>query len=272
MTPEEFARRIIFGERLEDKLTTANITDFSTYDGGDIPIFPRREKKISFSQDRARFPKSHLFHLPEKRAMALHFFANHELLAIEMMASFLLKFPTKNENDKKLKRGILSALSDEQKHLTLYLQRMKELGVDFGDYPLNDFFWKQMIKIKRPEEFLAVMALTLESANLDFSAFYKNIFMEVEDFKSSEIMDVIFEDEISHVKLGIHWLNKARGERELFEYYQLNLPQNISPSRAIGIGYLRVNREKAGFDSNFIAKLENYKDPSPFLNRKSNVH
>jgi hypothetical protein len=45
----------------------------------------------------------------------------------------------------------------------------------------------------------------------------------------------------------------------------------MSPSRAQGIGYQRWTREKVGFDKIFIEKIESYKDPAPFLNRKVNV-
>jgi uncharacterized ferritin-like protein (DUF455 family) len=271
MKPEIFAQQILFGEKLDDKIINPLIGDFDFYPGGSLPDSPFREKKITFSEKRAKFPKAHLFHLPEKRGMALHYFANHELLAIEMMAAFLVKFPTKDESDKKLKRGILNALFDEQKHLALYLERMNELGIGFGDFPLNDFFWKQMLKINNPEQFLGVMSLTFESANLDFSLFYKKVFFNVEDFKSAELMDIIFEDEVSHVKLGHFWLNKWRMDKDMFDYYQSILPKDFTPSRAIGIGYQRWTREKVGFDKTFIEKLENYKDTAPFLNRKINV-
>lgn len=271
MTPEKFAHQILFGDKLEDKLLSIRVDDFSTYEGNLIPGLPAREKKISFSPEKIKFPKYNLFHLKEKRGMAIHYFANHELLAIEMMAAFLLKFPTRNENDKKLKRGILSTLSDEQRHLNLYIARMNELGVEFGSYPLNDFFWKQMLKINRMEEFLAVMSLTFESANLDFALFYKKVFTDVEDHKSAAIMEEVFVDEINHVKLGLHWLNKWKMDRDLFEYYQSILPQNMTPSRARGIAYNRASREEAGFEKTFLEKLENYRDPEPFLNRNPNV-
>jgi len=271
MTPEELAYQILFGEKLEDKLRPPIIGEFTSYKGNFLPDVPARENKISFSQKKIKFPKQHLFHMPEKRGMALHYFANHELLAVEMMAAYLWKFPTLNEDDKRIKRGIISTLEDEQRHLKLYLARMEEIGIEFGSFPLNDFFWKQMVKIKNPEQFFAVMSLTLESANLDFALFYKKIFSEVEDFKSADLMNVIFEDEIIHVKLGFYWLNKWKMDRELFEYYQMILPENISPSRARGIGYQRATRQRVGFENSFLEKLENYQDSLSLLNRKLNV-
>ena len=105
------------------------------------PLTPGREKRIDFSSKQLKFPKVSSFLESEKRSMALHFFANHELLAIEMMAAFILVYPD-DEKTMKLKKGVLASLRDEQKHLTLYIDRMKELSGVTCDFPKQ--FWQQM--------------------------------------------------------------------------------------------------------------------------------
>jgi len=67
--------------------------------------------------------------------------------AIEMMAAAILIYPHSTEEDVRFKKGIVTALKDEQKHLSLYIKRMNELGYEFGDFPLNDFFWRQLEKV-----------------------------------------------------------------------------------------------------------------------------
>ena len=52
----------------------------------------------------------------------LHFFANHELLATELMALVLLKFP---DAPAAFRKGVLETLKDEQEHTRLYIERMK---------------------------------------------------------------------------------------------------------------------------------------------------
>lgn len=268
MTPEDFARNILTSKKLEEKIKPFNGINFSIGPSENIPDFPSREEKLKFSNKKIKFPKASQFHLKEKRAMALHYFANHELLAIEMMAAFLLKFPTRNFQDIKIKSGILSALGDEQKHLRLYINRMTDLGISFGDYPLNDFFWKQMDSIDCMEKFLAVMSLTFEAANLDFCLFYEQIFTEVDDMTSANIMRIIFEDEITHVKLGINWLNKWKKDQNLFDYYKSLLPENLSPTRSKGINFNPSLREKIGFDLDFVEKIEKYREENRIFNRR----
>jgi uncharacterized ferritin-like protein (DUF455 family) len=142
--------------------------------------------------------------------MSIQIFANHELLAIEMMAAALLVYPHKTDEDIRFKKGIVVALKDEQKHLALYVQRLNELGFEFGDFSLNDFFWRQMEKLPTAAHYTAVMALTFEAANLDFAQYYADVFRNFGDDRTAGILDQVLEDEISHVSFGTHWMKKWR--------------------------------------------------------------
>jgi uncharacterized ferritin-like protein (DUF455 family) len=207
--------------------------------------------------------------LEEKRGLALHFFANHELLAIEMMAAALLIYPDTNKERIQFKKGLVKTIQDEQKHLKMYLARMNEFKIELGDFPLNDFFWRSMDKLKTPSHFFSAMALTFESANLDFAQHYEKNFREVEDFKTADIMRVVLEDEISHVALGAYWLNQWRGNMDLWNYYKTHLPGVMTPARAKGIHFDKSMRMKAGLDLEFISKLDEFRDDFKATNREN---
>src|SRR5690606_11456242 len=113
------------------------------------------------------------------------------------------------------------------------LHRMGDFGVEFGDYPLNDYFWRQTPTLKTPERFYALMALTFESANLDFASQYADVFSEIGDEKSAHTMNIVLEDEIAHVARGARWLERA-GAKDLWLFYLENLPPLLSPNRAKG--------------------------------------
>src|SRR5262249_16518514 len=149
----------------------------------------------------------------------------------------ILIYPHETEDHIRFKKGILTALKDEQKHLQLYIGRMNELGYEFGDFPLNDFFWRQMEKLKTPEQYSAVMALTLEAANLDFAQHYSKLFREMGDEKTANILDIVLEDEITHVAFGAHWMKRWKGDRSLWDYFRECLPWPMTPARAKGIGF-----------------------------------
>ena len=233
----------------------------------ELPSLPGRCEQISFSEKQIRFPRGH-FHEKEKIAIALSSFANHELMAIEMMAAALLMFPHDTAELLSMKKGIINTIKDEQKHFSLYNNRLKEFGYEFGHFPISNFFWSYMKKIGTPASFFSFMALTIENANLDFSHYYEKIFREIGDFKTADIMKVVYEDEISHVALGGHYLGKWKEDKSLWEYYKETLPWPITPARAKGKQFVAEARKKAKLDEDFIQQLESYQDEFPITKRK----
>jgi uncharacterized ferritin-like protein (DUF455 family) len=254
----DICRSILEGPNLENKLLDLTKIDFDEFKSYSIPALPGRSERLQMSDKRTKFPKS--FEHADARAKALHFFANHELLAIEMMAAALLYFPHKNEDDIKFKKGIIQTLKEEQKHFKLYIYRMKEFGLEFGDLPLNHFFWRQMHSLKSPEEYLAMMSLTFEMANLDFMMIYKEAFLKVEDTKTAAILDIVLDDEISHVAFGVNYLNRKKQTRDLWSYYESLLPMPLTPVRSKGQMLNKEARLKTGIDQDFLNQAENYSD------------
>lgn len=265
---KDYAKTLLFGSTLEDKLLPPENIVFEEFTEIEIPSVPGRIPRLSFSEKKIKFPKAEAFVNDEKKAMALHFFANHELLAIEMMAASLLKFPHTNLQDEKFKRGILTTIQDEQRHFKMYLNRMKDFGLEFGDLPLNDFFWKQMPLLKTKEQYLALMSLTFEMANLDFMKYYQEIYQGVGDIKSAEILKIIGEEEISHVAFGVTHLNWTRGDQPLWDYYLSLLPEKMSAARSKGPILNLEAREKTGIDDEFLNSAKNYTDNFPVTERK----
>jgi uncharacterized ferritin-like protein (DUF455 family) len=266
MNLQSAAEQILFGENLDDKLI--DLSEFdpkSEIKASHRQIIPGRSEAIKFSTEQVKFPRAGSFHLKEKRALALHFFANHELLAIEMMAAALIMFPEVSES---FRKNLISTIKDEQKHFLLYRKRMNQLGVDFGDYPLNDFFWRQFASIKTPEEFYALVALTFESANLDFAIFYRDIFKEIEDKECEQIMSIVLEDEIKHVARGRSFLESKVKPLDLWEYYTSLLPEKITPARSKGIKFFDEPRLKAGLSEDFINQQKDYRDQFRVTSRK----
>lgn len=264
----QFAETILMGEALSDKYYEAPIS-WTEWKEFTLPKLPGRSKQISFSSEKHAFPKATRLNEADKKAMALHSFANHELLAIEMMAAALLIYPHHNEENVRFKKGILTALKDEQKHLGLYIGRLNELGYEFGDFPLNDFFWRQMDNLKTPAQYTSMMALTFEAANLDFAQYYAAVFRSFGDTKTADIMDIVLEDEISHVAFGAHWLKRWRGDKKLWDYYLNSLPGPITPSRSKGINFDSKVHAKAMGDDEFITSLINYDDSFQITKRSS---
>ena len=268
MTVNEYCLFILLSEKLSDKLTPPpkdiiDIPNFSIV----LPDKPNRENKILFSDKKSKIPR--LEHLNQKtnRALAIHHFANHELMALEIFAWALLKF---QNIDPLFRRDLFKTLKEEQKHLSLYINRIHELGMEFGDKPLNFIFWKFTPLMITFDNFSSIMSLSLEGANLDFATLYSKIFEINGDTESARIMDIIYKDELSHVKRGVRVLQKNKNPEESdWEHYSQNLVFPFTPRRAKGYFYFPETRKKVGFSDEFIQNLAEYKDE--FSNRKKEV-
>lgn len=276
MKLSKYLQNILHSEDLKDKITPyEELVDEYDWDnllkGQAVPLAPSRSVKIKFSEKQFKFPKKNSLVDPINVARALHFFANHELLAIELMAHAILKYDSRDIGDDislKVKKGILATLGDEQKHFNLYLDRMQELGLDFGDLPVNDYFWRQISNVKNYSEYFSTMALTFEAANLDFSGYYSKLFELNGDTVTSSIVKTVYEDELSHVGLGGHWLNVWRSDKTLWQYYMHSLPWPITPARSKGIHFNKRHRISAGLPEEFVNELISFKDDFKVTQRK----
>ncbi len=261
MEIKEFAERIVFGKSIEDKLLSFNgqLIEANYSPLSDIPAEPGREQhwRPNFiRQGKFDFPKVGQLVHNEYRAKALHFFANHELEAIELMALMLLRFP---DAPKTYRKSLLAIIKEEQTHLNLYISRMRDLGVNFGDYPLSGFFWKELAKARDLKEFTVLMSLTLEQANLDHCLYYEKIFRQVGDSVTADIMQRVFKDEVGHVRHGLNWFNQWRDQNlSQWQAFTTMLPASSNPARAKGKIFCRSIRESLGFDADFIENLETY--------------
>jgi len=231
-------------------------------------IVPGRPPSLQFATARVKFPKDAEFSHSLKRAQALHFFANHELLAVEIMCLMILKLKWDTPELEHVKRTIWTTLQDEQRHLHMYQRRLVELGFTFGDFPVNDFFWRSFLKVEKLEDYMSLMSLTFETANLDFAAFYSSLFEKNGDFASAQLMQKIYLDELHHVGVGIKYFETTYPTQSLWESYKKYQPYPITPARSKGIHYQRHHRSLAGFSTQFIEQLEDFTDNFRITDRK----
>ncbi|MCB1206410.1 MAG: DUF455 family protein [Verrucomicrobiae bacterium] len=260
----ELAERVLFSTDLREKLRPAPLASAPdesreqgarTVKGILTPTRPDELRFASSSKARPSLPGRPGLVDDKSRGVLLHFFANHELLAAELMALALLKFP---EAPPDFRRGLASTLREEQRHTRWYLARMKECGVTFGEYPLSPYFWDAVSPMETPLDYVSRLSLTFEQANLDYARHYGEILAEAGDARSASILRRIYEDEIFHVGYGLHWFRqwKNPGESD-WSALKKRLPFPLSPSRAKGnrTGFNEEGRRAAGFDEDYIRQL-----------------
>ncbi|HEY9510155.1 MAG TPA: DUF455 family protein, partial [Verrucomicrobiae bacterium] len=272
MELREFAEQVLFATSLEEKLRAPeNISDERPGSPLITPAAPGRPTELRFKPQvsgKADFPGLHELEQPRERGRLLHFFANHELLATELMALVLLRFP---DAPAAFRKGVLQTLKDEQEHTRLYIERMTACGIHFGELPVSGYFWRTVSAMENPMDYVSSLCLTFEQANLDFARHFAQGFAQVGDADTSKLLQKIYKDEIGHVAYGLKWFRRWKNPNESdWEAFCRQLKFPLSPQRAKGFSLNVEGRRAAGLDPQFIAELNVYsqskgRTPSVFV-------
>jgi uncharacterized ferritin-like protein (DUF455 family) len=190
---------------------------------------------------------------PAQRPRILHALANHELQAAELFAWALLAFP---DTPADFRRGLVGILQDEQRHTRMYRARLRALGGELGDFPVNGYFWGKVPDIASPLDFVCAMSLTFENANLDHTVEYAEAARRA-DPKTATVIDEVHRDEIEHVRFGWTWLQHFKNADEsAWDAFRSHLTWPLRPAKAKDVRFHRAGREAAGLDPDFIRRLE----------------
>ncbi len=198
-------------------------------------------------------PRGEALRDPKKRAVAHHILANHELQALEVMAFVLLAFP---DAPAEFRRGLLDIMRDEQRHTRLHVDRAAELGVRFGELPVNDYIWQKAQAFESLLDYVAGLPLTFEGRNLDHTLEFEEFFERAGDPQSAAILRAIHRDEIGHVRFGLEWLRRLKlADQSDWDAYCAHLHWPLRAEKSIGEELNRGPRLKAGMTDEFIDRL-----------------
>lgn len=253
-----FAERVLFGADIDaDKLRAPDtLQDDHPGAAVGLPCAPGRPRTMAFgggARAPVKLATAAALEAPGARGHLLHAFANHELLALELMALALLRFP---DAPRAWRMGLAATMLDEQRHLGLYLDRMRACGTGVGDVPVSAFFWRAIADAPSPLAFAARMGLVLEQANLDFALHHARLFAQVGDTETAAVLRTVYADEIRHLRHGLHWFERLRpagGDPWAAFVDQLQPP--LTPARGRGPVFDEDGRRRAGMDPGFIAEM-----------------
>ncbi len=151
--------------------------------------------------------------LKSKKAL-LHALAHIELNAIDLAWDIMARFSYLSEENVtegfSLPRAFFDdwckVADDEAKHFLMLNSRMNDFGMAYGDLPAHDGLWESAERTA--EDFaarLAVVPMVLEARGLDVTPNMISAMKNFEDFESANILQIIHDDEITHVKAGTVW-------------------------------------------------------------------
>ena len=215
---------------------------------------PGRPPELRAARRGERTPKQEALDEPHFRARTLHAFLHHELQAAELMCWALLAFP---EAEPEFRRGLLAICLDELRHMRLYAEHIALLGCRVGDFGVRDWFWKRVPACQSQLEFVAVMGMGLEAANLEYAPNFATRFRQAGDERGAQIQERIAAEDVAHVGFATRWFARWTGGCN-FDTWREQLPAPHSPWVMPGRPFADAARRRAGMSEAFLTALHQY--------------
>jgi uncharacterized ferritin-like protein (DUF455 family) len=151
----------------------------------------------------------------ENKAALLHALAHIELNAIDLACDILARFaPLAAENaaagDFSLPKDFFDdwcrVAADEARHFLLLCDRLAAFGKTYGDFPAHDGLWQSAEMTAHDfAARLAIVPMVLEARGLDVTPAMISAMQKQGDTETAEILQTIYQDEITHVAAGTRW-------------------------------------------------------------------
>lgn len=187
------------------------------------------------------------------RNILMHAIAHIEFNAINLALDAAYRF---RNQPAEYYQDWLSIADDEARHFGLIRRYLNEHDCDYGDYKAHNGLWEMAVDTQH--DVVARMALVprvLEARGLDVTPGIIEKLERVNDHQATQILEIIYQDEIGHVHTGSQWFFYQCKSRDLeprktftlmvetYLHGQLRGPFNIAA------------RLQAGFDEVEMAEL-----------------
>ena len=192
----------------------------------------------------------------EGYAALLHAVAHIEFNAINLALDAAYRF-----------RGIapefqldwLRVAAEEAQHFCLMRERLQAHGFDYGDFEAHNHLWDMAYKTAYdPLLRMALVPRVLEARGLDVTPAMRAKIEQKGDTETCAVLDIIYRDEVGHVKVGNEWyhhLCHQRGLDALDLFKQLIQRYDLFLFR----GHLNIEaRERAGFSAFELSLLQDF--------------
>ncbi|ULJ68862.1 ferritin-like domain-containing protein [Wielerella bovis] len=193
---------------------------------------------------------------PEGYAAMLHAITHIEFNAINLALDAAFRFRYLPEQ---FTADWLQVAKEECEHFGLMRARLHEYGYEYGDFTAHGHLWDMAYKTAfDPLLRMALVPRVLEARGLDVTPAIREKVAQRGDVKTCEALDVIYRDEVGHVRIGNRWygyLCEQRGLEPMALFRQLLRQYDMFIFR----GYVNLEaRERAGFSAFEMAMLEDF--------------
>lgn len=137
------------------------------------------------------------------RGTLIHAIAHIEFNAINLALDAVYRF---RDMPEQYYRDWLKIASEEAYHFSLVEDRLQSLGYQYGDFLAHNGLWEMVLKTDH--DVLTRMALVprvLEARGLDVTPAIMQRLEKAGDLETVKVLEIILNDEISHVSIGSYW-------------------------------------------------------------------
>jgi uncharacterized ferritin-like protein (DUF455 family) len=159
--------------------------------------------------------------------------------------------------EEEFRRGLLRICLDEVRHMNAYRAQIERLGYRIGDFPVRDWFWERVPSCSSKLQFVALMGMGLEAANLEHAPHFGERLLAAGDDEAAALQALIAREEQAHVRFAVSWFERwTLGQS--FELWCASLPPPLSPLLMRGKTFDRAARLRAGMHEDFVNALERW--------------
>ncbi|RAH51208.1 Rieske [2Fe-2S] domain protein [Aspergillus brunneoviolaceus CBS 621.78] len=232
--------------------------------GVTLPAIPPRDGLVDIKP--GQMPRAGRGGTQKSRIMMLHALANIEQWAIDLAVDICVRFAafrTTATEPRGLPRAFfhdwLKVANDEAKHFSLLRTRLEEMGSYFGAIPVHHGLWESATLTGHDlRARISIIALVHEARGLDVNPMTIDKFRKAGDEESVQSLEIIHNDEITHVTTGHRWLTWICGQEQTdpVQVFRSNVQQ-------YWVGALREPfnteaRMQAGLDERYYGNLVGY--------------
>ena len=187
----------------------------------------------------------------------VHAITHIELNAINLAWDIVARF-TDEDLPRKFYDDWCEVALDEAEHFYLLDRRLNDLGGSYGDLAAHDGLWDAAISTSDDLLVrLAIVPMVLEARGLDTTPGAIAKLQQAGDGKTAEALETIAQEEIPHVRAGVHWfetLCRQRGIEPVSTFHHLIKTRfNGTPKPPFN----EVARTKAGMASEYYTCYQN---------------
>ena len=235
--------RIDQTQRVESTDPRSTILALDTPGQPDLPklVNPRQFKRRSMSSAAGRLG-------------CLQAFAHIEFNAMNIALDAVYRFrpmPMQYVSD------WLLVASEEAKHFLLLDDCLNERGSFYGEHDAHRGLWDMVCKTRHDVlHRMALVPRVMEARGLDVTPSMIARFGEAKDLRAVEILEIIYKDEIGHVRIGNFWYQTLCDERKLDSAQTFSELVDLYMGGKLRGPFNWPARLEAGFDAAELKALE----------------